>query len=279
MPASLEKYSVLMSVYAKVRPADLDASIKSMVSQTVPPEQFILVYDGPVGEDLKLVVTKYENRYPDLFTIVSLEKNMGLACALNAGIAVARNELVARMDSDDVSLPERCEKQLNAFRQDSELSLLGTGTLDFTETPSDAKPSVCPYPTDFETIKKKMRRMDPFAHPSMMYKKSAIEACGCYAPELRRRQDYDLFSKMVNSGYKAGNLKEALLYYRIDKDNFVRLKNRESSESRLLVQKRLYKRGECGLFDYLYIWLAMKTTRFFPLPLYRLIYGLIKKMS
>lgn len=273
----MEKYSVLMSAYAKVIPEELIISIKSMLDQTVKPDQFILIWDGPVSEELQNVVKQFDEQNPGLFTIIQLPENHGLAYALNIGIEASRNELIARMDSDDFSDPTRCEKQLKAFEADPELALLGTCVHNFKGTVNNIIPLNKTRPLDNEGIKQKLRRFSPFAHPSVMYKKSAVQACGGYDPELRRRQDYDLFSKMVNShGYKAANLEEKLLYFRAE-DGFVsRNKNRESCQSRIDVQKRIYKRGECSLVDFVYIWCAMKASIYLPSGMYEKLYSRIK---
>lgn len=273
----MEKYSVLMSAYAKVNPDELTLSINSMLNQTIKPDQFILIWDGPVGDELRNVVSKFDRDNPGVFTIVQLPENHGLAYALNRGIDVSRNELIARMDSDDYSDPTRCEKQLKAFEADPELALLGTCVHNFQGTIDNIIPLNKTRPLDNEGIKQKLRRFSPFAHPSIMYKKSAVLACGGYDPELRRRQDYDLFSKMVNSyGYKAANLEEKLLFFRAE-DGFVsRNKNKESCRSRIDVQKRIYKRGECSIIDYMYIWCAMKASIYLPTGLYEKLYSRIK---
>ena len=109
------KYSVLMSVYFKDDADNLRLAIDSMLNQTVKPEQYVVVEDGKLTSELNTVIDEYENQYPELFTIVKIAQNKGLANALNEGIKVCRNELVARMDADDISLPERCEKELECF--------------------------------------------------------------------------------------------------------------------------------------------------------------------
>lgn len=265
----MENYSVLMAVYFKVKPEELELSVSSMVKQTVPPDQFVIVYDGPVGSELKDVIEEYKSNNPGMFTIVQLCKNMGLAYALNQGIEACRNELIARMDSDDYSVPTRCEKQLKEFEMNSNLAILGTGVANFKDTIDNVLPLSKKRPLDNDGIKKMLRRSSPFAHSSVMYKKSAVKAVGGYDPELRRRQDYDLFSKMINSyKFEAANLEEKLLYFRAE-DGFVsRNKNIESCKSRLLVQKRILMRGECSVFDYLYIWFAMIVSMILPDRIY-----------
>ncbi|MDB2124231.1 MULTISPECIES: glycosyltransferase [Clostridium] len=270
-------YSVLMSIYKKTTVQELCSSIDSILNQTVFPEQFVIVCDGTLEENVEKELGSYVEQYKKLFTVVRLDKNQGLANALNQGILVCRNELIARMDSDDISLPRRCELQLNAFDDDSNLALLGTATYDFNDKPEISEKSYCSYPTEYEEIKKVIRRNDPFAHPTIMYKKDVVCNCGMYDPSLRRRQDYDLFSKMINKGYIAKNLKEGLLLYKFDDSNFSRIRSWESCKSRINVQKRIYERGECSLNDFMYIYIAMLITRIIPTPIYKAIYKFIKE--
>ena len=106
------KYSVLMSVYAKEKEEYLRQSIDSMLNQTVKPEQFVLVEDGPLGDDLRDCIGEYVALYSQMFTVIPLAENVGLGRALDIGLEHCRNELVARMDSDDISMPDRCEKEI-----------------------------------------------------------------------------------------------------------------------------------------------------------------------
>ena len=120
----MEKYSILMSVYKNVKIIDLKNSIESMLHQTAKPEQFVIVQDGPVGNDLNDLISTYEENYSEIFTIIKLDENKGLAYALNVGMNACRNNLIARMDSDDYSLPKRCEKQIRMFFK-KQISCLG----------------------------------------------------------------------------------------------------------------------------------------------------------
>ena len=276
----MDKYSVLMSVYDKVKEEELELSISSMMNQTIVPEQFVIVFDGPVSDNIRRVINKFVDLYPEVFTIVEIPINQGLAYALNVGLKQCRNELIARMDSDDYSLPKRCEKQLNEFEKDSDLVILGTMTQNFINVPENIQPLIKKRPTEFNEIKKALRRNSPFAHPSVMYKKSKVLACGGYDPELRRRQDYDLFSKMVNGeGNKAKNLSEVLLLFRTEENYFIRNKSKESCTARLIVQKRIYKRKECTFIDYMYIKCAMVASMLLPTEIYKKVLLMIKTKS
>lgn len=272
----MEKYSFLTSVYYKEKPENLRLSIESMLNQTAAPDQIVLVKDGKLTAELDAVIDEFAAKYPEVFTIITLEENKGLANALNAGLKECRNELVARMDSDDVSVKERCALSLAEFEKDTDLGLLGTGMYTFVGSPDNVIGERY-QPADFNKIKKALRRNDPFFHPTVMYKKSLVLASGGYAAELRRRQDYDLFSKMVNDGVKATNIEKPLLYFRTTDDYYLRNKNKESCVNRIIVQKRIYRRKECSFFDYLYVKTVFTAVRFMPLWLYKLLYKKIKK--
>ena len=247
-------YSVLMSVYCKEKEEHLRQSIDSMLGQTVPPEQFVIVKDGPLTEELDSVLSLYEAKHNKIFTIVSLENNSGLAIALDEGLKHCRNELVARMDSDDISLPQRCEKQLERFKCNAELAVIGTNIDEFSESPDNIKRSRV-VPSEYKDILKRIRRREPFNHPTIMFKKSEVVRCGGYGT-LRRCQDFDLFSRMMNMGCYAENINESLLLFRANEDNYKRRKGKKSSEGYMTVMKLNYKRGYCSWTDMLYARIA-----------------------
>ena len=246
----MNNYSILMSVYEKENPEFLVQSIESMLKQTVFPEQFVIVKDGPLTSELDDILKKYEEQYPELFTIVPLEQNSGLAVALDTGLANCRNELVARMDSDDISLPERCEKQLARFENNLRLTVLGPNIDEFNESPENVKRSRV-VPSEYEQILKMIRRREPFNHPTIMFKKSEVIRCGGYG-KLRRCQDFDLFSRMMNMGCYAENINESLLLFRANESNYKRRKGKKSTEGYMTVMKLNYKRGFCSWTDMLY---------------------------
>ena len=133
----MEKYSVLMSVYYKEKPKYLKESIDSMINQTIVPDEIVLVEDGPLTNELQEVLNSYEKKYPSLFNRVKIPINVGLGLALNEGLRVVRNDLVARMDTDDLSKPNRCEKQLKVFDSNPELSIVGAYVDEFYNSPDE----------------------------------------------------------------------------------------------------------------------------------------------
>lgn len=259
-----DNYSVLMSVYAKDRAGYLTVAVESMLNQTVPPEEYVIVVDGPVPEALKVIVSEYEKNR-ELFTVIWLEKNGGLGNALNEGLKYCRNELIARMDADDISMPTRCEKELQRFKQNENLAICGTYIEEFYDKPENVH-TMRKVPTQYESIKRFIRRRQPFNHPTVMFKKSEVIRCGGYGC-LKRKQDFDLFSRMINNGCYALNIDESLLKFRADQDNYKRRKSWDYVKSSIYVGKLNFKRGYCSLFDLAYIVCGQIALYIMPLKL------------
>jgi len=245
------KYSVLMSIYHKEKPSFFDESIRSMLNQTLLPDQIVIVKDGPLTIELENIIEEYVTTKVDLFTIVSLENNIGLGRALDEGLKHCRNELVARMDTDDISLSKRCQRQVQAFIDDPDLSIIGTMIDEFYDEPNNIVSSR-KVPIEHEEIVKFMRRRSPFNHPTVMFKKSEVIRCGGYGT-FRRKQDLDLFSRMINNGCKTANINESLLLFRSNEDNFKRRKSWSYCKGYVNVQYEIWKRGHCSIADLVYV--------------------------
>lgn len=212
-------YTVLMSVYIKEKAEYLKLSIQSMLDQTVPPDEFILVKDGPLTMELDAVVDYYNQKYPGLFTIISNETNLGLGPALAKGIVTSRNELIARMDSDDISEKTRCEKQLLAFEKNTDLEMVGSFEAEFIGE-KDNVVSIHRVPETHSDIAKFMRRRCAILHPTVMYKKGAVIRSGNYH-SVPLYEDYDLFARMVlEYNVRSYNIQENLYYIRTSEDGF-----------------------------------------------------------
>lgn len=275
----MEKYSVLMALYIKEKPEFFDLALKSMINQTIKPNEIIIVKDGPITKELENVIVRYKNNYKNLIKIFGYNKNKGLATALNFGLEKCNNDLVARMDTDDYSLPERCEKQLKEFEKNKNLSLLGTSTQHFVNDPFKASNVYGIQPVGLENIKKQIKKGSAFSHPTVMFRKSSVLQCGAYDTKLIRSQDHDLFSRMVYREYDVNNLEEPLVLFRADSDCKVRNRSKDSCKARIEIQKRLLKRKQCNWLDYIYIYISTKIARILPEKIYILIYSLIKEKS
>ena len=209
----MEKYSVLMSVYYKENPEYLKIAIESMLNQTVKPDEFIIVEDGPLTEELNNVIDEYCKAFKDLFTIIKLKENKGLGPALAEGVKASRNELIARMDSDDISLPTRCEKQLKIFEKNNELAVVGTNMTEFIDDEENiiSKRIVPQYHNE---IVKYMKKRCPLNHVTVMFKKSIILGVGNYI-EWHYNEDYYLWLRLYLQNAIFHNIQEDLVNVRV----------------------------------------------------------------
>ena len=160
----MQNYSVLMSVYHKEKPEYLRQAIESIQAQTVPTNDFVLVCDGPLNPELDAVIAAKQQEMGDTLNVVRLVKNCGLGNALNEGIRHCKNELVARMDSDDIAYPNRCEKQMAIFNVHPEVSVCSGIVEEFTTDPNSVDSKRVPPETNAEIVEFAKKR-NPFNHP------------------------------------------------------------------------------------------------------------------
>ncbi len=235
-----QPFSLLMSTYAGDRPEFLrEAFVSTVVDQTRPPDQVVLVQDGPVGEELGAEIERLKAESPVVVTHVVMPENLGLGPALDAGLRASDHEVVARMDADDVSRPDRFEKQLPVV--ESGADIVGSGLLEFGESTGDVVGRRTP-PTDADEIRRVVRFRDPFNHPTVVYRRSAVLAAGGYA-DLRLMEDYLLFTRMVTGGARPANLAEPLVYYRVGDGAYARRGGMGLLRSELALQRRFRSLG------------------------------------
>lgn len=210
----MEKYSVLMSVYCKEKAEYFRQAIDSMLAQTVAPDEFVLVCDGPLTPELDAVIDGYEQAQPELFKVVRLEENRGLGVALSIGLQECRNELVARMDTDDISLPDRMEKQLAVIGLHPEVSAVGGQIAEFYDDPN----RIIGYrvvPLEHEKILERAATRNPMNHVTVVYRKSKVLQAGNY-PNHPGFEDYHLWARMLSKGQRFMNTEEVLCNVRAD---------------------------------------------------------------
>lgn len=254
----MNKYSVLMSLYKKEHPEYLRLALESMINQTVKPDEIVLVEDGPLTDELYKIVEEYKQ----YLSVVKIKKNLGLGLALNEGLKKCRNELVARMDTDDISKPDRCEKQLKRFEEKPELAIVGSHIDEFIGVPSNVI-SQRRVPTTSEAIYEFAKKRSAFNHPAVMYRKTAVLSEGGYS-DLKRNQDVDLFGRMLFAGHKAENIDEALLWFRSSDELVSRRKSWENTKSYIATIKKFWKMGYSSFLDYVIV--AVAQTGMFIMP-------------
>ena len=205
-------YSVLMSVYYKEKPENLRQSMNSIFTQSVPTDDFVLVCDGPLNEELDKVIEEMVVSYVDVLNVIRLDKNVGLGNALNQGIKHCRNDLVARMDSDDIARPDRCARQLAVFEQNPDIGMVSGIVEEFTTEIGIIDARRVP-PEKHEDILEFAKKRNPFNHPCIMYRKDGVEKAGGYQ-EFFLLEDYFLWVRMLMCDIRGYNIQEPLLWMR-----------------------------------------------------------------
>lgn len=244
------KLSVLMSVYIKEKPEYVEECFQSLLRQTVQANEWIVVEDGPLSNEMYALIDKYQSEYPGLIKRVPLKDNKGLGQALGAGVSECSNELIARMDTDDIAREDRFEKQLAVFGDKLDLDICGSNIDEFEDFPEQIVAHRNVPLTDTE-IKKYQKRRDAFNHMTVMFKKTAVLRAGNYQ-SCPLMEDTYLWVRMIQSGIQAVNIGEPLVYARIGKDMYERrggwsyfLKYREG-------RRKVYETGYIGKMDYFY---------------------------
>lgn len=231
------KYSVLMAVYAKENPTFLKESIESMLQQTIPSDDIVIVKDGPLPDDLESILDLYQNH----LQIIPLERNVGLGKALAIGLKRCKHELVARMDSDDLSRHDRIEKQLAVFQNNPECVLCGGYIEEFINQPGDLG-LIKKVPTNTNEIMHFMKKRNPFNHVTVMFKKSIIIQAGNYR-SFYLNEDYELWSRVLSISQSIINLPYTLCDVRIGNGMFERRGGWKYLKYDYALQKKLLNLG------------------------------------
>ena len=244
-----EDYSVLMSVYYKEKPEYLKQSIQSMLDQTVSTNDFVIVCDGPLTPELDAVLEDYKNQKPEVFNIVRLEQNVGIGAAVNEGLKHCKNELIAKMDADDIAMPERCELQIARFNSNEKLTVLG-GYMDEFDEDFNHPYAMRKVPLTYEAIYNFAKRRQPFNNITVMLKKSAVIHVGGYS-NMNRCEDYDLYVRLLSKGYYCENLENVLCRARVERNALSRRSSLETLKWFVKSRWNVYKIHYSSLVDFL----------------------------
>lgn len=247
--AELPQYTVSMSVYSGEKAEFLRASLESMFSQTHPCRRLILVCDGELGKALEGVVAEFEKRCPQQLCVLKMDKNSGVGACANAALKAADTEYIVKMDSDDIALPQRCERQLRLMAEHPELDMCGAYIEEF-DSETGEPIAVKSTPESNDEIRVYARRRNPFNNQTLVYKKSAAEKTGGYS-EVRRCEDYDFVVKMLASGAVGANIPEVLVRYRVTRANLSRRRNWRNTRSFISVRWRIFRSGYSRLSDFI----------------------------
>ena len=199
----------------------------------------MLVQDGPVPPELADTIAHLADTSPVPVKHVVMDANVGLGPALDRGLEACAHEIVARMDADDISVPDRFERQLPVIEAGADI--VGSGLLEFGSSVDEIVGRRTP-PTDPDEIRRVIRFRDPFNHPTVVYRRSAVQAAGGYS-DMALMEDYLLFTRMVEGGARPANLAEPLVCYRVGAGAYARRGGRQLLRSELALQRRFRDLG------------------------------------
>ena len=265
------KFSVLLSVYKNEKPESLNQAFLSIWDQqSLKPNQIVLVKDGPLTFKLDSMIDFWHKKLGDFLTIVVLKKNVGLGKALNQGLKACQYELIARMDTDDISLPERFKKQVLFMKNHPNLAASSAFFEEFDSSFSISKGKRF-LALKHEDIYHYGKKRSPLNHITTIFRKSAIDSVGGYPP-LRKAQDYGLWSLLMVKGYKLANIPETLAHVRAGDELIERRgPNFLIHEIKLLQFQRNI--GYLNYFEYIRNLLIRSTLRLSPKFIKKIIYN------
>lgn len=242
----MEKFSVSMCVYGGDNPEWFRVAVDSILNQTAKPDEVVLVVDGPVPHELDSIIQSYEQQR--VFRVIRLEKNRGHGEARRIGLQACNYDLVALMDADDISAPNRFEKQLLLFAQNPELTIVGGNITEFVDEPDNRVGVRTVCCTDAQ-IKADMKKRCPMNQVTVMFRKTAVEVAGGYV-DWYCEEDYYLWLRLMLNGGVFANIPENLVNVRVGKEMYRRRGGWRYFKSEAKLQKWMKKRKVIGFGDY-----------------------------
>lgn len=240
------QFSVSMCVYGKDNPKHFDVAVQSILDQTIPPAEVVLVVDGPVPNELDLVINKYE--ISPLFRTIRLAENQGHGNARRIGLENCNFDLVALMDADDISVPNRFEKQLLVFYENPNLSVVGGIIEEFIDETSNlvAKRTV---PSEHHEILTFMKKRCPFNQVTVMLKKADVQKVGGYL-DWHKNEDYYLWLRLALSNSYFYNINEVLVFVRVGNEMYQRRGGYKYFLSEYRLQRFMFEKSIISLSQF-----------------------------
>lgn len=241
--------------------------------QSLKPTEIILVEDGVLTEELYAVIEHWENSLNGVLKRVPLKGNKGLGKALNIGLQYCQYEYVARMDTDDICVPYRFEKQVSFLKSNPETDVLGGQIKEFNYCISDSK-SLRALPTKHTSLLKFAKKRSPFNHPSVIYRKSVVQNSGSYQDD-HLYEDYALWVRMICNGARIANTDDVVLYMRSGSEMFHRRGGFKYAKSEIKAQVNFYKMGFLSAFELVRNLVLRVPVRLLPNSLRAIVYKII----
>ncbi|MDO4921684.1 MAG: glycosyltransferase [Phascolarctobacterium sp.] len=241
------QFSVLLSVYKNEKPEYLRLALQSIAAQTLQPDEIVIVKDGGLTQALDAVIDDFAAKQQNV-RVLPFAQNRGLGLALRDGVEACNYEYIARMDTDDIALPDRFARQMAYLEQHQDIALLGSWITEFSQD-ADKPDTITKLPCTHEAILSYAKKRNPFRHMTVVFKKSAVITSGNYRDFLWF-EDYDLWVRILQQGYKVANMPEVLVNVRAGEEMFARRGGWRYLKQEVRFQRALYERGFIGLENY-----------------------------
>lgn len=261
------KFTVILPVYFRENPENLKKSVASLLAQTLLPDEIIIVIDGQVGPELSSVLKIVDKE--SIVKVLQLKKNYGVGIARKKAIDIANNSVIALMDSDDICLENRFEKQI-AIIKNKNIDVVGAWIEEFKNDPKDAC-SLRKVPIEHSEIYSFGKWRMPVNNVTLMFKLDAYNQVGGYSPQ-GKNEDWDLIVKLLANGYKFYNIPEVLVYARAGTAMIQRRRGMEHTISGFKIFKKMYKLHYIGLFHLISNVLIRLILRLLPMGATLLVY-------
>jgi glycosyltransferase involved in cell wall biosynthesis len=269
-------YSVLMPLWYKENPEYLKASIESMARQTVPPAEIVLVRDHDIPEELTWIINEGAGDIPVKYVDAYELFGRGIGSIRAKGVENCSYELIACMDSDDISVLDRCEKQLTIFNTYPELAIVGGTIGEFSGTPEKINAyRILPQdPADIVTFAK---LRNPFNAPTIMFRKSVILDVGNYDVSYKACEDYELWFRVLNSGRTGYNIQEPILYFRAGDHLIQHRAEKDNYQCYIRLKKQMKKEHFINWIDYQISVIIQRFFYYSPFFIQKLFYTLLRR--
>jgi len=268
-------FALLMAVYKGDNSVHFEEAFNSITSQTLLPNEIILVQDGPVNKALDRAIYDFVNNEIANVTLIKLEKNLGLGSALAEGMKYVTCDYIARMDSDDISDPSRFETQISYLKDNLDISVLGSYVTEFN--PQTKSRRLRKVPTENKLMKKYIKYRSPLNHVSVIFKKDDVNKAGGYE-SVFRYEDFYLWSKMIALDLKIANIPLSLVDVRAGDDLIRRLNGVDAFNKDLFFFKKLYNEGFIHYHVFFINIFIRLITRLMPIRITSLIYHVVRKI-
>lgn len=254
-------FSVLMSVYKKEKPQYLRSALKSIEEQLLCPNQIIIVKDGPLTNELDSILDDFDRKYFEIVKLVINKENKGLAYSLQKGLGYCDNQIIARVDSDDINYEKRFLTEFNYLNENPKVSVVGCQIEEYD--PNVGNLGVRKVPITPKEIYDFSKKRNPLNHMSVMFRKSAVLSVGGYE-QVSLFEDYFLWIKLLNESYKISNLPMELVRATVDSQFYSRRGGLSYLKKEVYFQYRCYKIGFLSIYEFVRNVIMRTGVRLFP---------------